>query len=545
MIDFEHVSKQYKHNAKPALEDVNFHVDDGEFVFLLGHSGAGKSTLLKLILREETPTEGRVLVNGQDVARLRRRKIPYLRRQMGIIFQDFRLIPTMTVYENIAFAMHVTNIGHKQIKERVNYMLELVHLEDKAKVYPDLLSGGEQQRVAVARALAHAPKLVIADEPTGNIDPELSLEMMELLERVSEMGITVLVVTHEHELVRHFDRRVVTLSGGHIISDVPTGSMIPHPARRPEGTGNGGVAGMMKPSTFGFLVVRGVRNLGKHWAMTIACIASLSVCMTLNTFATLAEVNVDSMVNYLGQQNEMVVYVDPEADDATIQTVGERITATPGVSRVQYMSKEDVLNQYRGYMADYAVLLDEFENDNPFKANYRVSLADLSQMQAMSQNFQSIPGVYSVTAPIEMTQTFVEVQRAVTKVGQIVILVLMAVSIITVGSTIRLSVFARRREIEIMKYVGATNHLVTLPFFVEGLTMGLISGAITSVAGIFGYAYIVQASSTLGGLWQLLMGTAMVPVDAVWPTILTYSLAGGALVGALGSMFSIRKHLNV
>ena len=302
---------------------------------------------------------------------------------------------------------------------------------------------------------------------------------------------------------------------------------------------------MMKPSTFGFLVVRGVRNLGKHWAMTIACIASLSVCMTLNTFATLAEVNVDSMVNYLGQQNEMVVYVDPEADDATIQSVGARITATPGVSRVQYMSKEDVLNQYRGYMADYAVLLDEFENDNPFKANYRVSLADLSQMQTMSQNFQSIPGVYSVTAPIEMTQTFVEVQRAVTKVGQIVILVLMAVSIITVGSTIRLSVFARRREIEIMKYVGATNHLVTLPFFVEGLTMGLISGAITSVAGIFGYAYIVQASSTLGGLWQLLMGTAMVPVDAVWPTILTYSLAGGALVGALGSMFSIRKHLNV
>ena len=208
MIDFEHVSKQYKHNAKPALEDVNFHVDDGEFVFLLGHSGAGKSTLLKLI--------------------------PYLRRQMGIIFQDFRLIPTMTVYENIAFAMHVTNIGHKQIKERVNYMLELVHLEDKAKVYPDLLSGGEQQRVAVARALAHAPKLVIADEPTGNIDPELSLEMMELLERVSEMGITVLVVTHEHELVRHFDRRVVTLSGGHIISDVPTGSMIPHPPVDPK-----------------------------------------------------------------------------------------------------------------------------------------------------------------------------------------------------------------------------------------------------------------------------------------------------------------------
>ncbi len=302
---------------------------------------------------------------------------------------------------------------------------------------------------------------------------------------------------------------------------------------------------MMKPSTFFFLVGRGVRNLGKHWAMTLACIASLSVCMTLNTFAQLVEVNVDSMVNYLGQQNEMVVYVDPEADDATIQSVGAAIQALPGISNLQYMSKEDVLNQYRGYMADYAVLLDEFENDNPFKANYRVSLADLSQMKAMSEQIGKINGVYSVTAPIEMTETFVQIQRAVTKIGQGVVLVLMAVSIITVGSTIRLSVFARRREIEIMKYVGATNALVTLPFVVEGLTMGLISGGITAAAGIGGYYYIVQASSTLGGLWQLLMGTALVPVANVWPTILTYSLLAGALAGGLGSMFSIRKHLNV
>ena len=301
----------------------------------------------------------------------------------------------------------------------------------------------------------------------------------------------------------------------------------------------------MKPSTFAFLTRRGVRNLGKHWAMTIACIASLSVCMTLNTFATLAEVNVDSMVNYLGQQNEMVVFVDPEADDATTASVGERITATPGVSSVQYMSKEDTLNAYRGFLSDYASLLDEFENDNPFKANYRVSLSDLSQMSAISQQFQTIPGVYSVSAPVEMTNTFVEIQKVVTKGGQAIIAVLMIVSIITVGSTIRLSVFARRREIEIMKYVGATNAMVTLPFFMEGLTMGLISGAITSAASIGGYYYIVEASSTFGSLWQMLMGAALVPVENVWSTILTYSLAGGALVGALGSTFSIRKHLNV
>ena len=301
----------------------------------------------------------------------------------------------------------------------------------------------------------------------------------------------------------------------------------------------------MKPSTFAFLTRRGVRNLGKHWAMTIACIASLSVCMTLNTFATLAEVNVDSMVNYLGQQNEMVVYVDPEADDATIQSVGERITATPGVSRVQYMSKEDTLNAYRGFLSDYASLLDEFENDNPFKANYRVSLSDLSQMASISQTFQTIPGVYSVSAPVEMTHTFVEIQRAVTKGGQIIIFVLMAVSIITVGSTIRLSVFARRREIEIMKYVGATNAMVTLPFFIEGLTMGLISGILTAAVSLGCYSYVVNAAGGLGGIWQMLMGRALVPVANVLPTIVVTSLLSGAIVGGVGSMFSIRKHLNV
>ena len=302
---------------------------------------------------------------------------------------------------------------------------------------------------------------------------------------------------------------------------------------------------MMKPSTFGFLLVRGVRNLGKHWAMTIACIASLSVCMTLNTFAQLVEVNIDNMVNYLGQQNEMVVYVDPDADDATIQSVGEAIQQMPGISYVRYMSKEDVLNQYRGYMADYAILLDEFENDNPFKANYRVSLADLSQMKEMSEKLGQIEGVYSVTAPIEMTEVFIQIQRAVKQIGQVVVIVLMAVSVVTVGSTIRLSVFARRREIEIMKYVGATNGLVTLPFVIEGLTIGLISGLLTSAVSISGYQYLLQASSTLGGLWQMLMGTALVPVANVWPTILVYSLVGGAVAGAVGSMFSIRKHLNV
>lgn len=302
---------------------------------------------------------------------------------------------------------------------------------------------------------------------------------------------------------------------------------------------------MMRPSTFFFLTRRGVRNLGKHWAMTIACIASLSVCMTLNIFASLAEVNVGNMVAYLGSQNETVVYLDPACDDATAAQVGATLSAMPGVSGVQYVSKQDVLNTYRGYMQDYSSLWDEFETDNPFKANYRVTLSDLTQMESMSVKMQAIPGVVSVTAPVEMTNIFVEIQKAVTKGGRMIVLVLMVVSIITVGSTIRLSVFARRREIEIMKYVGATNSLVTLPFFVEGLAMGLISGVLTAAISLGGYSYMVQASDGLGGVWEMIMGQALVPVSAVWSTIIPYSLIGGAVVGGLGSMFSIRKHLNV
>ena len=297
---------------------------------------------------------------------------------------------------------------------------------------------------------------------------------------------------------------------------------------------------MMRPSTFFFLTRRGVRNLGKHWAMTIACIASLSVCMTLNIFASLAEVNVGSMVAYLGSQNEMVVYLDPECDDATAAQVGETLSAMPGVSGVKYMSKQDVLNTYRGYMDDYSSLWDEFETDNPFKANYRVSLSDLSQTESMSVKMQAIPGVVSVAALVEMSNIFVGIQKAVTKGGRMIVLVLMVVSIITVGSTIRLSIYARRREIEIMKFVG-----VTLPFFVEGLTMGLISGILTAGASLGCYSYVVNAAGGLGGIWQMLVGRSLVPVANVLPTIVVTSLLSGAIVGGVGSMFSLRKHLNV
>ena len=222
MIDFKHVTKVYEPKIT-ALKDVNVHIDKGEFVFVLGHSGAGKSTFLKLMLREEKATKGEVIVNGYNLSKIKERDIPYMRRTLGVVFQDFRLIPNLTAYENIAFAMRVTNIDEKEIKRRVPYILNLVGLAGKGDKLPAQLSGGEQQRVALARALVHNPDLVIADEPTGNIDPQLSLEIMELLKAINSTDTTVLVVTHEHDLARRYARRVIEMRSGVIVNDTIVG----------------------------------------------------------------------------------------------------------------------------------------------------------------------------------------------------------------------------------------------------------------------------------------------------------------------------------
>lgn len=218
MIDFINVSKTYSNGTK-ALNNISLHIEKGEFVFIVGASGAGKSTFLKLIMREETPTSGEIIINGTKTSKLRRRKVPYLRRHMGIVFQDFRLIEKMNVFDNVAFAMRAVGESKKTINKRVPYVLDLVGLTDKMKDKPSELSGGEQQRVSLARALVNNPEIIIADEPTGNIDPEMSYEIIELLNEINAKGTTVLVVTHEHELVREFHRRVITINSGRIIGD--------------------------------------------------------------------------------------------------------------------------------------------------------------------------------------------------------------------------------------------------------------------------------------------------------------------------------------
>ena len=219
MIEFVNVSKVYKNTGTHALNNFSLSVDRGEIVFVVGPSGAGKSTFIKLMMREEKPSSGEVYVNGQNLVRMKRRKVPYYRRTLGVVFQDFRLIPNMNVYDNVAFALRVTNVSGKEIRSRVPYILGLVGLSHKAKSLPEQLSGGEQQRVALARALVNNPPLIIADEPTGNIDPDLSFEIVDLLSEINKCGTTIVMVTHEHTLVNEFDHRVITIDEGTVISD--------------------------------------------------------------------------------------------------------------------------------------------------------------------------------------------------------------------------------------------------------------------------------------------------------------------------------------
>ena len=222
MILLDHVTKIYPGDKKPALDDVTLHIEPNEFVFLIGKSGAGKSTLMKMITKEEDPDSGKIIIGGIDLDYIKRRHIPHYRRRLGVVFQDFKLLPRRTVYENVAFALEIAGMSTREIRHTVPKVLELVGLTEQANKFPSQLSGGQQQRVSIARSVARQPKILIADEPTGNLDKLTSAEIITLLQKINDFGTTVLVTTHEEAIVNSLDKRVVTLKNGRIVSDQKT-----------------------------------------------------------------------------------------------------------------------------------------------------------------------------------------------------------------------------------------------------------------------------------------------------------------------------------
>ena len=301
----------------------------------------------------------------------------------------------------------------------------------------------------------------------------------------------------------------------------------------------------MKWSSFRYLTKQGLHNLRANRLMSLASIGVLTACLLLTGIAGLFSANVNSLVEYLGDQNETVVYLDQGLSDEQLASVDQTLRSMPGLAAVTYVSQEEVLETYKGYMSEYADLFNDFEEDNPFHANYRVVLEDLNRMDEMIAQLEQIDGVYSVSAPTQLSSVFLTIQRAVTYAGWALVAVLALVSVVVISNTIRLTVFARRKEINIMKYVGATNGFIRWPFFVEGTSVGLISGLLAAGLVIGAYALVVNKVGAMSGFWGPILGSCLLSVGQVWPVVLGAFLIFGVVIGSIGTATSIRKYLEV
>ena len=301
----------------------------------------------------------------------------------------------------------------------------------------------------------------------------------------------------------------------------------------------------MRGSSFRYLSKQGLHSLVANRLMTLASVGVLTACLILVGVATLFSANVDSLVEYLGEQNETVVYIGKDLSEEQIAQVDSQIRDIPGLSAVTYVSKEEVLETYKGYMEEYAVLFDDFEEDNPFRANYRVVVEDLNQLDEIVAQLEAIEGVEDVSPPTELASVFLSIQRAVNVGGWVLVAVLSLVSIVVISNTIRITVFARRKEISIMKYVGATNAFIRWPFFVEGMSVGLIAALVSSGVVMGAYAIVLHYAGDLSGFWNSLLGVSLLPLSQVWYWLLGGFAAFGILIGSLGTATSIHKYLEV
>ena len=301
----------------------------------------------------------------------------------------------------------------------------------------------------------------------------------------------------------------------------------------------------MKWSSFQYLTKQGLHNLRANRLMSLASIGVLTACLLLTGIAGLFSANVNSLVEYLGDQNETVVYLDQGLSDEELASVDQTLRSMPGLAAVTYVSQEEVLETYKGYMSEYADLFNDFEEDNPFHANYRVVLENLNQLDEMIAQLEQIDGVYSVSAPTQLSSVFLTIQRAVTYAGWALVAVLALVSVVVISNTIRLTVFARRKEINIMKFVGATNGFIRWPFFVEGTSVGLISGLLAAGLVIGAYALVVNRVGAMSGFWGPILGSCLLSVGQVWPAVLGAFLIFGVVIGSIGTATSIRTYLEV
>ena len=521
MIELKDVKKEYSKGVA-ALNGINLKVEQGEFVFIVGDSGSGKSTLIKLIMKELDPTSGSIVVNGQNLNKMRHRKIPMYRRAIGVVFQDFRLLKDRNIYENIAFAQRVTETPSRIIKKKVPAALSLVGLAQKYKSFPKELSGGEQQRVAIARAIVNEPAILLADEPTGNLDPTNSWEIMKLLEEANDRGTTVLVVTHNQEIVNEMKKRVITMKKGVIVSDEKKG-------------------GYRKNS-----MKQGVKNIGRNKMFSIASIATMAACIFLFGLFYSIVINLNYIVEKAEEGVAITVFFNDDATQEQKDEIGSQLEQKDGVLEVNYISAEDAWDKFQDdYFGESKDAAEGFKNDNPLanSDSYEVYMADVEKQKDVVAFAEGLEGVRKVNKSDVVAKTLTSVNRLMYYVSAAIILILLAVSVFLISNTVTMGITVRREEIAIMKYIGAKDGFVRAPFVIEGLLIGIVGAIIPLIMLFFMYdkavSYVMTKFSLLNNIITFL------PVTTVYRTLLPVGVALGVGIGFIGSFFTIHKHLRV
>ena len=503
MIDLDRVSKSYE-KGQPAVDEISLHVDKGEFVFVVGESGSGKSTLIRLLLKELEPTKGIITVNGHVLNTMKHKAVSKYRREVGVVFQDFRLLNDRNVYENVAFAQHVIEEPGRIVKRRVPEVLRMVGLAEKYKSKPMQLSGGEQQRVAVARAIVNRPKILLADEPTGNLDPRNSYDIMKLLDEINQQGTTVLVVTHNKDLVDQFHKRVIT---------------------------------------------QGFKNIWRNRMFSVASITTMTACILLFGMFFSVLMNVNFMIRTLEEEVGVTVLFDEGLEQDKIDEIGEKIRAREHVTDVTYTSAEEAWEKFQQEYfegnEEYAKSFSE-NGENPLanSASYTVRVDEIENQTSIVTRIKRLEGVRQVNQSAGATKTLISFNSLFTYVAVAIIALLLVVSIFLIANTVNVGISVRRHEIAIMKLIGATDSFVRAPFIVEGLLLGLIGSLIPLGILFVAYDRILGWLLNRFGVLNTISGS-LPSVLEVFHVLAPVGVALGLGIGLIGSIITVRRHLRV
>ena len=492
MIEMKDVMKKYS-NGTTAIRNISVEIDQGEFVYVVGPSGAGKSTFIRLMYREEKATKGNLTVAGHDLMKIKNKEVPYLRREIGIVFQDYKLLPKKTVYENVAYAMQVIGRRPREIKKRVMEVLDLVGLKHKVRVFPSELSGGEQQRVSIARAIVNTPKVLIADEPTGNLDPENSWEIMKLLDRINAQGTTVVMAPHNSTMIR----------------------------------------------TFFSHLFESIKSLKRNGWMTVASASAVTITLVLVGIFMGVIFNATKLADDVEKNVTVSVFVDIGTKQNEMKTLEKQLKGLDNVEDISYSNKDQQLKKIQEQMGDAWNL---FEGDsNPLYDVYYVRAKTPEDTKDIAKQAAKFPSVFKADYGGVNSDKIFKIAQTVRTWGLAAAALLLFVAVFLISNTIRITILSRQKEIQIMRLVGAKNSFIRWPFFLEGAWIGLIGAIVPVIIMTLGYHQVYNMFNP-----QLLRSNYSLirPEDFIWKVNLLM-IATGMIIGSLGSVISMRRFLKI